>query len=424
MKKILEPFQVAGAATLAANPHYLLADEPGLGKTLQAIRAAELVGSRRTLVICPASVRANWETEIKECGGDWDQWDVISYNGAKHLVGMNAPYDVLILDEVHFLKTIDSQRTQSIFGAGGVARQAHFKWALSGTPVLNRPRELYPMLKTLCPAFAGMSFDRFAQRYCGAFFDGRGINTKGATHLDELAVLLQGFMLRRTALEVFPGRVEPLVHRVPLDLTQEDLKEVNALEDEIGGREMRISSRYEEFSQLGDTSRLLRLLGNAMIPHIVGFVDDLLATVDKVVVFAYHRDVIARLQSQFTDKGYCPCVFVGGMSDWDKMGVVRSFNETPRSRVFIGQRDAAGIGINGLQTVCSTCVIAEPPWVPGATDQMIKRLDRMGQTDPLVNAYILYARNTLSAVVVQVHDRKDLVVHKLMDKRMSLAWEL
>lgn len=421
MNKILEPFQKIGAATLAANPHHLLADEPGLGKTLQAIAACHEVGARSVLVVCPASVRSNWALEV---AGDQyftdRRWDIISYNRAVdeahglEMLNSRKGWDALILDECHFLKTPESQRTQAVFGPHGLARKAHFKWCLTGTPVLNRPRELYPMLKTLCPAFADMTFARFAQRYCGAFWDGRGLNTKGATHVDELAGLLRTFMLRRTKREVFPDRKEPLVHKMPIELTREDLAAVRAAEDEIGGREVRISSRYDQFSQMGDTSKLLRLLGEAMVPQVCAFVDDMLETVDKVVVFAYHRTVIASYQEHFANRGYRPVFYWGGMTDAEKDAARGQFMNEAGCRVFIGQRTAAGIGINGLQTVCSTAVIAEPSWVPGETEQMIDRLDRMGQEDDIVNAYILYAPNTLSEVVLRVHDRKETIVDRLM----------
>ncbi len=417
MKKTLEPFQRVGAYDhLARNYHALLADQPGLGKTLQAIAAVEALHLKLVLVVCPASVRSNWLKEINECLGSSAGWRIISYNEAHKLSKQLEPggplWDAIILDEAHFLKTPESQRTQAIFGVKGLARRANYKWALTGTPVLNRPREMYPLLKTLCPAFATMPFMRFADIYCAAYFDGHGINTKGASNLDDLARKLQGFMLRRTKLEVFPNRKAPLVQRVPIELSSKDLLEVRAQEDIIGGREARLSSVHEDFSQLGDTSTLLRLLGEAKVDHVFRFVDDLLETVDKVVVFAHHIDVIERLKFKFQDHNYNPVVLRGGMSDLQKMEAIKTF-QSPSSRVFIGARTAAGVGINGLQQVCSTVCIVEPSWVPGETQQMIDRLDRMGQNAELVNAYILYAKSTLDEVVVQVHDRKELIVDRL-----------
>ena len=406
----LEPFQIEGANFLASRFHAANSDAPGLGKSYQAIHAAHLVNAKHVLVVCPASVRTSWQEHIENYIGHTRGWDVISYNAAASGVAQDAlrdKYDVIIPDEVHFAKNLESKRTFSILGNGGLARRATYKWPLSGTLAPNgRPVELYPMLKTLCPAFKDLSFAAYAQKYCGAYWDGRGINVKGASRLDELSMLLRDFMIRRTKREVFPDRMEPLISRVPVDLSPGDLAAVQAAEDEIGGREARISSRYDDFSQLGDTSRLLRLLGEALVPHIEHFVADLLETVDKVVVFAHHTDVIGRLQSRFFASGYQPVTYQGGLTDAQKSARIDAF-QRPEHRVFIGQRQAAGTGINGLQKVCSTVVIAEPSWVPGETQQLIDRLDRMGQEDDIVNCYMIYARNTLSSVVVQIHDRKE-----------------
>lgn len=419
----LEPFQHEGAWFLSERRCALLADEPGLGKTVQALHAAKLLGlgpQDEGWVWCPASVRTSWLEHIEHIMGRVGAWAVYGYNYARMKAAEletrpSWRNPLLILDEEHFLKTVESQRTQAIFGRGtGIARRAERVWALTGTPVLNRPRELYPMLKTMAPGFEGMDFNRFTQRYCGAFFDGRGINTKGASHLDELAAKLEGFMLRRTKRQVYPDRKEPLVTRIPLELTREEMAAVLAEEEAIGARQAPISAAKAEFSQLGDTSRLLRLLGQAKLPQVQEFVEEKLETVDKVVVFAHHSDVIRGLAQRFRDKGFEPVVYHGGMSDKQKDEARHYFMQARKCRVFIGQNQSAGVGINGLQTVCSTAVLAEPSWVPGETEQMIDRLDRIGQQDDIVNAYVLYAQGTLDEVKVHVHDRKERVVSRLM----------
>lgn len=421
MNKILKPYQLLGSAFLAANPHALLADEPGLGKTIQAIDATHRLGLRKMLVVCPASVRLGWAQEIEECLGrralDWN-WHIISYNAASKVARESAAhseYDAIILDEAHFLKTPDSLRTLSIFGNGrGLARRAKYKWALTGTPVLNRPRELYPMLKTLAPAFSSMTYAAFTQRYCGAFFDGRAMNTRGATNLHELAQKLSGFMLRRTKAEVLPQLPPRIVTRVPLMVEAGELDAVHEEERLIENREAKISSVYEDFSQLGDLSRLLRLTGLAKVRAAAAFVIDQLETVDKVVVFARHREVIKQLELAFEARDLGTVVYHGGMSDGQKQDAVNIFRARRECRVFIGQIDAAGTGINGLQDVCSTAVFAELSWVPGSTGQAVDRLHRIGQSANSVNAYLLHMPGTLESAVMGVHDAKTRVIDRLM----------
>lgn len=425
MKKVLLPFQEVGARFMASGFHRANGDDPGLGKTVQAIRAADLVNATSGLVTCPASVRTNWWEHLEEHYGHTRGWDVISYDGARidsHRAHLRDRYGVWIGDEVHFCKTCDSLRTRAIFGRDGLARRADYKWPLSGTMAPNgRPVELYPMLKSLAPAFAGMSFTKYTQLYCGAYFDGYGWNVKGATRVDELAAILRDFMIRRTKREVFPDRKEPIVSRVGLDLAPGALAAVTAEEDAIGGREARLSSVHEKFSQLGDTSKLLRLLGEAKTPAIGDFVEDLLESHEKVVVFFQHTSVGEALRQRFARAGLGPVVYQGGMNDSGKDQVKRQFMQDRATRVFLGQRQAAGTGINGLQTVCSAAVIAEPGWAPGDTEQLIDRLDRIGLADDLVNAYILYARGTLDAVVVRVHDVKEYVGDRLMSDEIRAA---
>ena len=421
IKKILKPFQQAGAQFLASRYHALLADEMGLGKTVQAIAAAQEVGARDVLVVCPASVRSNWESEIEECfaQGPRPNWNIVSYNGAvNYRDDMARVWDLLILDEVHFLKTPESQRTQAIFGnKTGIARRAKRIWGLTGTPVLNRPRELYPILKTLAsPAIAPYdSFPKFTQRFCGAYFDGRGINTKGASHLDDLSSRLSSFMLRRTKEEVLPELPPRIVTRVALDLTAEDLEPVYAEESNISNREAYLSPTHEDYAALGDLARLLRVTGEAKVRGTAEFVRDILETEEKVVVFAYHRSVIERLSEELT--GYGVVQYHGGMNDKEKASAVQEFKGVGK-RIFVGQITAAGTGINGLQEVCSCCVFGELSWVPGVMDQAMGRLHRMGQRGSagggVVNCYLLHAPGTLESAVLGVQDGKTKVIDRLM----------
>lgn len=401
-----------GAQFLASRFHAALGCERGTGKTVMALRAARMVGAKRVLVTCPASVRSSWEEHIAEEFGGTEGWRVISYNQACKEPASGA-FDVWIGDEIHFTKNLDSARSKAIFGPNGLARRARYKWCLSGTMAPNgRPIELYPMLKALAPAFRTVSFNEYAREYCGAFFDGYAWNVKGASRVEELSVLLRGFMLRRTLNEVYPNRIEPIVSRIPVDLSPADLKAVWAEEEAIGGRESRISSRFDKFSQMGDSAKLLRLLGLAKERAAADFVKDQLKSVDKVVIFAHHLGVVDGLAARLA--AFHPAIYCGGMSDGQKDGEKARFVGEPACRVFIGARSAAGTGINDLQRVCSTAVIAEPSWVPGETEQLIGRLDRIGQKAPLVRAYVLFAKGTLDAVVVGTHDRKAATGEKLM----------
>jgi SWI/SNF-related matrix-associated actin-dependent regulator 1 of chromatin subfamily A len=421
VKKILKPFQQQGANFLASQNYALLADEMGLGKTVTALAATEAVGSVKTLVVCPASVRSNWKQEITECGMVSSRFNVVSYNQA--VAGVPGSWQNLILDEAHFLKTPESQRTQAIFGnTNGLARRAQRVWALTGTPVLNRPRELYPILKTMAPALISpyTTWDKFTRRYCGAYWEGpgRGMNTRGASNIGELRSRISPFMLRREKKDVLPELPPRIISRPPLELTEKELEPILNLENEMGNRETYLSPTYEDYAQLGDMAKMLKAVGLAKVPKVVSFVEDLLETLGdegKVVIFAWHRDAIKALDDALGH--HLPAVYVGGMSDEKKTAAVNTFRKDGRCSVFIGQIAAAGTGINGLQEVCSDVVFAEMSWVPGAMSQAIDRCHRIGQTASVVNVYMPHVPGTLESAMLQVHMGKEAVIDALVGVR-------
>ena len=412
MKKILEPHQSEAVYHLYSRFHAALGDQRGLGKTVSAIHAADQINAKRILVTCPASIRTNWFEHVEEHFGGLRGWDIISYNGvcdSLRRACLAPAYDLGIGDEIHHCKSTESQRSLAVFGPEGIARRAKFKWVLSGTLAPNgRPVEMYPLLKTLCPPFAHMSFAKYTQEFCNAYYDGVERNVKGASQIEKFARMMAGFLLRRTKKQVYPDRKDPIVVPVPVELSANELSAVRAAEDEIGGREARLSSSYEKCSQMGDTSRMLHLLGMAMAPKVADFVEDLLQTENKVVVFAHHTAVIGYLAQRLGG-----LVYRGGMTDAEKDRTKSFFVQDPKCRVFIGQRQAAGEGINGLQKVCSTCVVAEPSWVPKDDEQNVGRLDRMGQDEDVVTAYMMYGAGTLSKVVVDVNARKARIGQKI-----------
>lgn len=431
MKKTLRPFQKVGAEFLAARAYALLADEMGLGKTVQAIAAAEAVlsrpenyGTRTVLVVCPASVRAGWRQEVLECQADFGfteiLWHVVSYNEAASGKLPAGDFDIVILDEAHYLKNPDSQRTQAVLGNKGLVRRAKRVWALTGSPILNRPVELYPMLKVMAADKIApfTTFALYAHQFCGAFWDGRGLNVRGASHLPELRKRLEGFMLRRTQEEVLAELPDLIVSRVPLRLDAAAEKNIWDFEREVQDRDALLSPSKEAFAQLGDLATLMRVTGEAKAPQAAEYVKQLLETQEKVVVFCHHRDVVHALEVAL---GECyPVTYVGGMSDADKTQAIKTFQEMKECRVFIGNIKAAGTGINGLQNVASHVVFAELSWVPGEMAQAIGRLKRMGQSARRVHAHVLHAPGTLESAVLAVHDGKNAVIDKLLGREEAV----
>lgn len=365
-------------------------------------------------------MRLGWRQELEDWGAT-GVWDVVSYNGASSettLATLRDKYDVIVLDECHLAKSLDALRTQAVLGPTGLARRARYKWALSGTPFLNRPREIYPILKALAGDRIKPydTFPLFAQRFCGAYWDGRGLNTKGATNLDELRTILKGFMLRRTKAEVLPDLPSRIITRVPISVSAEEMAAVRAVEDEIENREAYLSPVHEDYSGLGDLAKLRRATGMAKIRAVTAFTLDLLQTVEKVVVFTWHRDVLAALHARFTNEGVGAVTYQGGMGDENKRKAVETFVRDPNIRVFIGQMQAAGTGINGLQKVSNDVVFAEVDWSPKTMSQAVDRVDRMDKKFGKIptNAWVPYIPGSLEGSMLNTSEGKERVIDRLL----------
>ena len=415
MKLTPRPFQLIGAQNLANNYRHFLADDMGLGKTIQALLACEMRDFKRVAVAAPASVRPDWKQRIVDCGLEPSRFHVDSYNAVSDGKFPAGPYDCLILDEAQYLKNLESQRTQAIFGnAGGLARNCKFIWPMSGSWFMNRTAELYPVLKA-CAADRIKPYDtwdKFTRQYCGAYWEGpgRGMNTRGASNLEDLSKRMNGFITRRLAKDVMPEMPLANIMRPVIELSEAELRPILELESEISNREMYLSPTSENFSQLGDTSRMRKVLGMAKAPKIAQFVDDLIDSGSgKVVVFYKHTDVARYLDGALGH--HLPVTFKGGMTDESKTKTKLEFMDKKSGcEVFLGQIQAAGTGLDGLQKASWTIVFAEQEWSPEEIWQNIKRLCRMGMDfSRPVNAYMPHVPGTLESAMMQVQLAKERV---------------
>jgi len=228
----------------------LIADEMGVGKTLQAIGVANMTkGLKRVLIIPPATVKVNWKREWEKwsthpnltvgyCEGDHNpQTDVLICNYDivnRHIDYFHAvDWDILILDESHYLKNDKSGRTKFILGGKDRGGRKHKPIAakrrlfLSATPITVRPIDLWTTCQACDPEGLGKSWWNFVHRYCDAKDGGFGLDTSGASNLEELQFKMRSkFMIRRSRRDVF-GEIDPKPQRVFLPNTGLE-KEIDA----------------------------------------------------------------------------------------------------------------------------------------------------------------------------------------------------
>lgn len=382
-------YQQTGAEWLAGRKHALLADEMGLGKSAQAIAAcvAAKARDRCVLVICPASVRENWKREFARFSNLTPI--VQSYDGAaRNALNLSVPegdhWDVLILDEAHYLKSATAKRTRAIFGekcdgVGGLVERADRVILLSGTPMPNHPAEIWPALRALWPeqitgtSGKPYSYWQFVSKFCKTKDNGFGIQIVGAKNHDLLREKLEPVMLRRLKADVLPDlpeiTFEPLFVEGKVTLDEASTHMTWAIAETLDKEGVEGLKRIAPH-----VATLRRLTGMAKVAPVVEWVKEWLDGCDrKIVLFAHHREVIAEL---FNTIGTADAVVVAGSTS-DRQAAVDEFQKDPACRVFIGQNTAAGTGIT--LTAASDLLMLEPSWTPSDNAQIAGRIHRIGQ---------------------------------------------
>lgn len=421
------PFQKAGIMYAVRRPHCMLGDHPGLGKSIQAIGVANYLGLKRLLVICPAGLRLNWAREIERWHLHNPGVDILlsgkskagskasvvsSYDLAASWTGPKTTFDLVIVDEVHYVKNMKTGRTQRVLGRKGTPGLIHLaprKLVLSGTPIPNRVNEIFPVLRAIAPHVIDAMNYRAFLRYYGVSIPGAfgGDQLVGIRHEEELYMRMRaGFMVRRLKKDVLK------------DLPEKTYKMVIFPKD---GTTTKVLKRERQFSAaeiikhgvpVGTAlPEIRREMGVAKAPTVLKYVEDMLEDgVQKVIVFAHHRDVVSILEEGLEQ--YHPVVVSGATSATAGQAAVDAFQNDPAIRVFIGNIIAAGTG--KTLTAARDVVFAEASWVPGENEQAEDRAHRIGQMRGVL-IHILVVEGSLDAQILGTAARKRKDISAVLD---------
>jgi SWI/SNF-related matrix-associated actin-dependent regulator 1 of chromatin subfamily A len=486
------PFQKAGIVEGAARVNVLIGDEMGLGKTIQAIGIMNMAGSNgRTLVVCPATPKINWQREMEKwltdtytiAVGDAQNlpdtdiviinYDVLDRhctcvkrtkelkaivkanpNNAlaaaelrtltdamkKRLVTrddcpLHGPtWGTYIVDECHYIKNDKTVRSRQIRAVK--TNRAIF---MTGTPICNRPIELWPTISYLDPDhWNSKTFWGYAKRFCDAKNNGYGWDMRGAANLDELQRILRGtILIRRLKKDVLTelpakfrqvieipanGNAEIVAHEVKAMAAQEQrLAELKAAvelakchddpeEYHAAVEALRdgVTAAFTEISQLRHDTAV------AKIPDVITHVREVLDAEDKVVVFAHHKDVVKALAEEFGDAAV---KITGDVPPAQRMAIVDRFQTDPTITVFIGNIQAAGTAIT--LTAASHVIFAELDWVPGNISQAEDRCHRIGQNDNVLVQHLVL-EGSIDATLAKTIVAKQKVIDAALDKETEL----
>jgi len=413
------PYQLAGIKFLAEHESVLLADPMGLGKTIQILGLLNLERPKTVLIVCKSSLKINWLRETEK----WlaEPRCIAVVNGGKtpfpadpDIVIIN--YDVLnkhksallsrtwgcvVFDESHFLKNNRAARTKV-----ALKIKAKRRYALTGTPIPNRPIEIQPVAGYLDQKEFG-NFMGFAKRYANAHKNNFGWDFDGSSNLDELRERLRStIMLRREKSAVLPDL--PAKRRQVIVLPSDGYDDVLADEASfatMGDALLEISKgdrvRFEEISRVRHATAL------AKVPAVV---DHLLAIDEPVVVFAHHHDVVEAIEKGLEDSRSVVTLH-GGHSQDHRQAAVDDF-QSGKADVFIGTIGAAGVGLTLIRA--SICVFAELDWVSGSLNQAEDRLCRIGQRDSVLCQHIVID-HSLDARVIELVVGKQSISDTVLD---------
>ena len=446
--KGLFPHQIEGIAFLLGRRRALLADDMGLGKTRQSVLAmveAEPVGPY--LVICPASIKRNWAREINIVlpnaepaivgpaplpPTDYQDWVIINYE----ILGKNLEqllefdWKGVVFDEVHYLKNYQSQRSKNASKLIKEISDEPVVHALTGTPMTNRPRDLFPLLQILNHPL-GKSFLSFAKRYCEAYQGDFGLVADGASNIEELTVQLHGVMLRRTKDEVLdlPPKVRTWLdvelHPYAIQhynrLLQDFLHKFESPEELIGLPESLelTSEQRDEFEEsidltdvgnaMGRVTQVRRAIAFVKCRHTIKFVENALEQGEKVIIFTSFLNTMQRFQKHFKDRA----VYVSGnVPIHQRQERVDRFQNDENIRLFCANMHIAGVGIN--LTAARQVVFNDLDWVPANHWQAEDRAYRIGQTGT-VNVTYMIASGTVDSFVKTVLETKAALMDSIVE---------
>ena len=431
------PYQKAGVAFASARRDTLIGDQMGLGKTLQAIGVINSDPSiTSVLVIAPASLKINWLRECKRflarqltiglANGAFPESNIVITNYemvGKQRVAIDArQWDLLVCDESHYLKNDKAQRTANVLGrshqepAKRIAPiAARRRLALTGTPILNRPKELWTICKAFDPHGLGANWRGFHTRYCAGYRDEYGWQIDGASHLDELNSKLRStFMVRRLKEDVLKELPPKRRQIIALEPQTRALRELLAKEKALLGDDYEaaaaklVDNGGVDFTELSEVRHQIAL---AKVPQCVEHIRETLESIQKVVVFCHHRDVANALFLAFADVGAVKAT--GDLNVTDRQASVDRFQAREDCRVFVGSIKAAGVGIT--LTAASTVIFCEPDWTPGWVQQAEDRCHRIGQRDNVLVQHIVLD-GSLDAWMVQMLVDKQAIADAALDE--------
>lgn len=443
------PYQRAGVeyamAAFERGNGCIIGDEMGLGKTIQAIACINaLEDVKRVLIVCPNSLKLNWRNELRKwltkkmriqvqkAGqvyfGDHVDILIINYDiVAKYPQLAKSQWDMRIIDEAHYLKNPKAKRTVATLGIW-----SRRKLTLTGTPIENKPIEIFSLINDIDPARWKSRFT-FGKRYCNGQNNGWGWDFDGSSNAEELQDALRSTIMirrlksqvlkelpakRRQVVEISSDKIGPMLREEDRiwKASQGDIEQLRANIELAKANEdfLKYKAAVETLNEIqgvafDEMAAVRKEIGLAKVDSSIEFIQDALEG-GKVIVFAHHLEVVEALKQAFPQAA----VITGNVTKIeDRQAAVERFQGDPACNVFIGNLAAA----EGLTlTAADHVIFVEAQWVPGKLQQMEDRAHRIGQTRSVLCTYLVLEDSLDARMLRACVDKLD-VIDKTLDRQ-------
>ena len=405
---MLYPHQEISKEFLLKTKRAILADEPRVGKTLPTAAAA--LEHLPALIICPAIVKNVWKQAFERLGytgnirvingkaaakeASTDGITVINYDVLGSLNDLGQ-YQTLVLDESHRIKSPKTIRT---IAAMKWMKRIPRVYALSGTPIPNRPIELWPLLHGL-GVYRGGWYD-FGLRYAKLWNAPWGLDTSGASNLPELRAIMQPVTLRRTKSEIFKDYQHPITSLVTFDLPI-DKRETKFSADAL----IEHPNPMLAFEGL---SEVMREAGIRKVKPAAEFIESKLAD-EPVIVFAHHKDVVHELATILKD--HKPSIITGDTPASARQKLIGDF-QNGTTKLFIGNLAACQEGID--LSAADTVIFVEATWQTSALLQASSRVENINKTATAPLIYLLTISNSLDHTILAKILKKQNIINQII----------
>jgi SWI/SNF-related matrix-associated actin-dependent regulator 1 of chromatin subfamily A len=445
MRRPLFAYQLEGAAWLASRlatgTGAILADEPGLGKTAQSVAAVTALGCFPVLLVCPATLKSSWETElgysirdlvvrqVEHEQGDLPSAHVLILNydllRAREAQLRNYRFRCMIVDEAHALKEPTPLVTHRAAVATRLAESIRRVALLTGTPMLNAPEELWRQLHIVDPQ-GWPSYPEFRSTYClpppGEPDDEKPMDEASGPRIyneDDLRVRLDVVMLRRTKTELLKQLPPKRRVAVPVELEGTDRAEYMSAEKSVVDWLVGLGAA----SLAESAARAEALVRLTMLRHIAArgklrkAVPTFLAQWvrhrgrEPLLIFAFHQDVIAGIV-RICRRLAVPTSWIYGRQTAPKRAEHVLAFQSGRAQILVAPLRCGGLGLN-LQRSANVLIL-ERLWTPSLMDQAEDRCHRLGQSREVVVHY-LDAKRTVDEHVAAVSERKRALIDRVVD---------